>query len=105
MAKRVLCVNMHVVNSMYTGVSNPMKYGILREMERLELEIFFDIDIKFVRRFKFTMISQELLMMADRVMIRANRMKRSFIDFSVLILIIFFLEISFILLYTFIFFN
>ena len=82
-----------------------MKYGILREMERLELEIFFDIDIKFVRRFKFTMISQELLMMADRVMIRANRMKRSFIDFSVLILIIFFLEISFILLYTFIFFN
>ena len=48
MAKRVLRVNMHVVNSMYACVSNPMKNGILREMERLELEIFFDIDVKLV---------------------------------------------------------
>lgn len=45
-AKRVLRVNMHVVNSMNACVSNPMKNGILREMERLELEIFFDIDVK-----------------------------------------------------------
>lgn len=68
-AKRVLCINMHVVNSMYACVSNPMKYRILREMEWLEFEIFFDIDVKLLGWFKFTMISKELLMMADRVMI------------------------------------
>ena len=74
-------------------------------MEWLKLEVFLDMKVtEFVLRFKFAMRANELLMVADRVMICAYRMKRSLIGFPVVLIRITAFHLSILLLYRIVFF-